>query len=293
MLTVGCRSVRDTWPVMDAESLEEAAAGTAAARPADGSRGSDQRVILGNTGQNVLGLAIGAVATFAAQVIMTQRLGDRAYGIVTVTTQFAFIAAAATRFGMDVANVRLVAILVGRDEAAHSRTLVRRAALIATAVSVPFSLFAYAISPWLARTFFGESAAATPAFRAAAVTVPFAALAFTYMGATRGLKIMRYTLYSQWTAQPIGWIVFTVGFWAIWSASAGAASWAFGASWALALAIAAYGWHKEQRRFPHEITGPGIAEEHTGSLLRFGALRAPAPCSRSSSSGPTCSCSRS
>ena len=58
---------------------------------------------------------------------MTQRLGDRAYGIVTVTTQFAFIAAAATRFGMDVANVRLVAILVGRNEAAHGRALVRRA----------------------------------------------------------------------------------------------------------------------------------------------------------------------
>lgn len=236
---------------------------------------ADQRVILGNTGQNVLGLAIGAVATFAAQVIMTQRLGDRAYGIVTVTTQFAFIAAAATRFGMDVANVRLVAILVGRNEAAHSRALVRRGAVIATGVSVPFALVAYAISPWLARTFLGDSTAAIPAFRAAAVTVPFAALAFTYMGATRGLKIMRYTLYSQWTVQPIGWIVFTVGFWAIWSASAGAASWAFGASWALALAIAAYGWQKEQRRFPHEITGEGIAEERTGALLRFGALRAP------------------
>ena len=81
-----------------------------------GERGRDQRVILGNTGQNVLGLAIGAVATFAAQVIMTRRLGDGGFGVVTVTTQFAFIAAAATRFGMDVANVRLVAILVGRDE---------------------------------------------------------------------------------------------------------------------------------------------------------------------------------
>ena len=115
-----------------------------------------------------------------------------------------------------------------------------------------------------------------PAFRAAAVTIPFAALAFTYMGATRGLKIMRYTLYSQWTAQPIGWIVFTLGFWAIWAATAGAAGWAFGASWALALAIAAYGWQKEQRRFPHELTGEGIPEERTGPLLRFGALRAPA-----------------
>ena len=111
-------------------------------------------MILGNTGQNVLGLAIGAVATFAAQVIMTQRLGDRAFGVVTLTTQFAFIAAAATRFGMDVANVRLVAILVGRGEAARSRGLVRRAGAIAAAVSVPFAVLAYFLAPWLADTFF-------------------------------------------------------------------------------------------------------------------------------------------
>jgi O-antigen/teichoic acid export membrane protein len=262
---------------MDPELVEEAVEVTEAAEPvAVGPKGSDQRVILGNTGQNVLGLAIGAVATFAAQVIMTRRLGDRAYGVVTLTTQFAFIAAAATRFGMDVANVRLVAILVGRGEASRSRALVRRAMLIATAVSVPFAVIAYALSPWLAEMFFGGNAAAVPAFRAAAVTVPFAALAFTSMGATRGLKIMRYTLYSQWTAQPIGWIVFTLTFWAIWAATASAASWAFGASWALALAIAAYGWHKEQRRFPDGALGEGIPEEHTGPLLRFGALRAPA-----------------
>jgi O-antigen/teichoic acid export membrane protein len=260
---------------MDPEITEEAVEVTEAEPVAGGVHGSDQRVILGNTGQNVLGLAIGAAATFAAQVIMTRRLGDRSFGIVTLTTQFAFIAAAATRFGMDVADVRLVAILVGRGEAARSRTLVRRAGLIATAVSVPFAVLAFAIAPWLARTFSGSASVATPAFRAAAVTVPFAALAFTYMGATRGLKIMRYTLYSQWTAQPIGWIVFTLGFWAIWSATAGWASWAFAASWVLAFAIAVYGWVKEQRRFPHEVTGAGIPEEHAGALVRFGALRAP------------------
>jgi O-antigen/teichoic acid export membrane protein len=261
---------------MDPEVVEEAVEVTGAGEPAAvGPRGSDQRVILGNTGQNVVGLAIGAVATFAAQVVMTQRLGGRAYGVVTLTTQFAFIAAAATRFGMDVANVRLVAILVGRGEAARSRGLVRRAGTIAAAVSLPFMALAYWLSPWLAETFFEGTEAAVPAFRAAAVTVPFAALAFTYMGATRGLKIMRYTLYSQWTAQPIGWIVFTLGFWAIWSATAGAAGWAFGASWALALAIAVYGWWKEQRRFPDATVGNGIPEEHTGALLRFGALRAP------------------
>jgi len=106
-----------------------------AASPPTGDRARDQRVILGNTGQNVLGLAIGAAATFAAQVIMTNRLGDQGFGIVVLTTQFAFIAAAATRFGMDVANVRLVAILVGRGQAARSRGLVRRAVAIATVVA--------------------------------------------------------------------------------------------------------------------------------------------------------------
>jgi O-antigen/teichoic acid export membrane protein len=237
---------------------------------------SDQRIILGNTGQNVVGLAIGAVATFAAQVLMTNRLGREPFQVVTVTTQFAFVAAAATRFGMDVANVRLVAILVGRGESAHLGDLVRRSAIIATGVSLPFAVAAWFASPWLARSFSGLPDAALPAFRAAAVTVPFAALAFTYMGATRGLKIMRVTLYAQWIAQPIGWIVFTLGFWVI-AATAGWASLAFGASWAVALGIAWAGWEKERRRLPtHTGTTSGIPEQETRALLRFGAIRAPA-----------------
>jgi O-antigen/teichoic acid export membrane protein len=247
-----------------------------AASPPSGDHARDQRVILGNTGQNVLGLGIGAVATFAAQVIMTNRLGDRGFGIVTLTTQFAFIAAAATRFGMDVANVRLVAILVGRGQSSRSRGLVRRAVAIATIVSIPFAVAALVLSPWLASTFSAKPGSAEPAFRAAAVTVPVTALAFTFMGATRGLKIMRFTLYSQWIAQPIGWIAFTLAMWAAFSSTAWVASAAFGVSWALALAIAWYGWEKEQGRFPDAVAGEGIAEEHTGALVRFGALRAPA-----------------
>jgi O-antigen/teichoic acid export membrane protein len=243
---------------------------------------SDHRVIVGQTGQNVLGLGIGAVATFAAQVLITNALGDQAFGVVTLTTQAAFIAAAATRFGMDVANVRLVAILQGRGEAARARGLVRRSAAIAAAVSVPFAAAAFLASGWLAERFTAVPAMAEPAFRAAAVTVPFAALAFVYMGATRGLKIMRYTLYSQWIAQPIGWIVLMVLFWTG-ARTAGVTTLAFGASWALALGIALAGWDREQRRIPRMPggttsagNGVGIAEEHTGALVRFGALRAPA-----------------
>lgn len=246
------------------------------ASPRTGDHRADQRIILGNTGLNVLGLVIGAAATFAAQVIMTRRLGDVGFGVVTLTTQFAFVAAAATRFGMDVANVRLVAILVGRGQAARARGLVRRSALIAVGVSAPFGLVALLAASWLARTFSGEPTAAEPAFRAAAATIPLAALAFTYMGATRGLKIMTYTLYSQWIAQPIGWIVLTLALWAAVSSEAWVAATAFGASWALALAIAWYGWEREQTRFGEAAVGEGIPEEHTVALLRFGGLQAPA-----------------
>lgn len=258
----------------ETELLEEAAeAAPETTRPAGVSR--DHRIILGNTGQNVLGLGIGALATFAAQVLMTNALGDKAFGVVTLTTQFAFIAAAATRFGMDVANVRLVAILVGRNEQARTRGLVRRSVLIAAAVSLPLGGLAFLASGTLADRFSALPGIATPAFRAAAVTIPIAALAFTYMGATRGLKIMRFTLYSQWIAQPIGWIFLTLALWAA-SKTAEMTTLAFGTSWLLALVIAWYGWEKESRRFPHDLTGEGIAEEHTGALLRFGALRAPA-----------------
>ena len=237
----------------------------------------DRRVILGNTGQNVIGLAIGAVATFAANVLLTNRLGDEGFGIVTLTTQFAFVAAAATRFGMDVANVRLVAILAGRGQAERARGLVRRSAAIATIVSIPAGVAVFALAPWLAERFSGRPDAAVDAFRAAGVAIPLGALAFTYMGATRGLKIMRFTLYAQWIAQPIGWIALTLAFWVAASESSGAASAAFAASWGLALAIAWFGWEREQRRFePSLVGGEGIPEERTGALVTFGALRAPA-----------------
>jgi len=246
------------------------------ASPRTGEDARDRRIILGNTGQNVLGLAIGALATFAAQVIITRRLGDEGFGVVTLTTQFAFIAATATRFGMDVANVRLVAILAGRGQLVRAPRLVRRAVVIAAAVSIPVGLAVFVLAPWLADLFSARPQAAEDAFRAAAVAIPAAALAFTFMGGTRGLKIMRYTLYAQWIAQPIGWIALIVLLWVALEPTPGVASAAYAVSWGLALTIAWLGWRAEEGRFPAAVAGEGIPEERTGALVRFGALRAPA-----------------
>ncbi|HXF37847.1 MAG TPA: polysaccharide biosynthesis C-terminal domain-containing protein [Actinomycetota bacterium] len=238
-------------------------------------RFGDQRNILGNTGQNVLGLAIGALATFAAQVLMTNALGPARFGVVTVATQFAFIAAAATRFGMDVANVRLVAILVGKGEGGRVRGLVARSAGIAAGVSLAFAAAAFLASGALAERFTALPGEAIPAFRAAAAAVPLAALAFTYLGATRGLKIMRHTLYAQWIAQPIGWILLALAGWSV-ARTAGVTTLAYAGSWGLALVIAWWGWERETRGRTVVGAGTGVPEERTGALLRFGALRAPA-----------------
>src|SRR5205823_7135225 len=104
---------------------------------------ADQRDIIGGAGQNVVGLAAGVLATFVTQIVMTRTLGPSIFGVVTVATQFAFIASTATRFGMDVANVRLVAILAGRGEHARVRPLVRKSAVIATVVSVALGVVVF------------------------------------------------------------------------------------------------------------------------------------------------------
>ena len=81
-------------------------------------RFGDQLNILSGTGQNAIGLVIAVVATFATQVLITRafgRAGPRVFGIVTIATQIAFVGSYFTRYGMDAASVRLVAIQVGRS----------------------------------------------------------------------------------------------------------------------------------------------------------------------------------
>jgi Membrane protein involved in the export of O-antigen and teichoic acid len=240
-------------------------------------RFGDQRDILGGAGQNVIGLAAGVLTTFATQVIMTRGLGPALFGVVTLTTQFAFIASTATRFGMDVANVRLVAILIGRGESGRTRPLVRTSAIIAAVFSVAGALVVVLLSGWLSTAFVSPRfhQQGTVAFVAAGVAIPFAALTWVYLGGTRGLKIMRHTLYIFWIGQPLGWIAIAVVGW-FFAKTAGVTAFAYAASWAIACGFAWWAWERETRGFDARTEGAGIPEERTGALMKFGMLRAPA-----------------
>src|SRR5439155_4633187 len=74
----------------------------------------DHLAILSGTGQNIAGLAVFVLASLGTNILISRAEGARSLAVVTLATQLAFIGGAATRFGMDMAAVRLVAIDVGK-----------------------------------------------------------------------------------------------------------------------------------------------------------------------------------
>jgi O-antigen/teichoic acid export membrane protein len=237
-------------------------------------RFGDERTILAGTGQSAAGLVVAIGATFATQVVITRVLGPSAFGIVTLATQGALVLGFFSRFGMDMAAVRRVAIDLGQGARERVRSVVSRASVIAAVASLVVGGAVFAFAEPLARTFAGQyrpGSDAVNAFRAGAVAIPFAALVQVYLGATRGLKIMRHTLSVFWVGQPLLWLALILVGWVA-ARTVAMTSLAYAASWAVATAWAAWLWRRETRGFGH---APPAAGE-VGELLRYGAPRAPA-----------------
>ena len=235
-------------------------------------RFGDERTILAGTGQSVLGLAVAILATFATQVLITRVQGPEIFGVVTLAAEGAVVLAYFSRVGMDMAAVRRVAIEMGQGRRALVRGIVSRAILISSVVGAIVAVVVFLAAEPLARALSRDEVdAATDAFRAAAFAVPFAALVQVYLGATRGLKVMRHTLYVYWMGQPLGWLVLILTGWLV-ARSAGMTTLAYAASWMFATIAAAWLWHRETRGFGSESPGQGEVR----ALLRYGAPRAPA-----------------
>ena len=261
--------------------MEEEGQLEAAARPPgvfSGTGGKDYRVLAAGTAQNIVGLAVFVVGTFAANILIARSFGGGgagavALGIVTIGTQFAFIVAAGTRFGMDMAAVRYVAIDVGAGHPGRIRPLVGRATEIAAAISIAVGVVVYLVAGPVGRALGdAQTAGATAAaLRAAAAAIPFVALTYVWVAGSRGLKVMRHTLYVQWMAQPLLWIVLMLVFWQIQKTEA-MAVWAYAGSWCLSAVAARFFWSSISGEPTREELEPRTA----GTLVRYGAPRAPA-----------------
>lgn len=233
----------------------------------------DHLAILAGTGQNVAGLAIFVLATFGTNILISRVFGSdgaAALGTITLATQFAFIAGAATRFGMDMAAVRRVAIDVGKGEPGRVRAVMSRAAAIAGVVSLVGAVLVLVSAGALGRAF-GATNGGRNAFRAAALALPFVALCQVYLGGTRGLKQMRHTLVIFWAGQPVAWIALMLMGWIV-SKSVGMSVLAYALSWLAATLAAWFVWERETSSFPRLPAAPGEVRD----LVRYGTPRAPA-----------------
>jgi O-antigen/teichoic acid export membrane protein len=266
------------------ETPDEIAEAIIAAEPADGADGKrlgaflgagsgakDSLTILSGTAQNIVGLGVFVIASFGMNILISHALGGKksaAFGQVTLITQLAFVVGAATRFGMDMASVRRVAIEFGKGEAGRSRAVVRLAAAIALVVSLAVGLAAFVAAGPIA-TFLG---APSGALRAAAVALVFVAVAQVYLGGSRGLKIMRHTLYAYWVGQSISWIAITLVMWKVFEKTVDITVLAYAISWVFATVVAVVSWRHATRTFTPMPAEPNEVR----ALMRYGAPRAPA-----------------
>jgi O-antigen/teichoic acid export membrane protein len=232
---------------------------------------SDYLTILSGTSQNVVGIGVAAVAMFVVQVMMSRTLGADGFGVVTLLTQAAFVASFGMRAGMDMAVLRDVAMEAGLARWERMRAPVARAAAIATVVSALAALVIIAAEDFVLRALSVSPGDYPWAVPAAALGLPFLALTNVWLAATRGLKIMRYTLYVFWAGQNIAWIAFTLILWRV-SESATASVLAYSLSWGVAAAAAHYCWVRESRNW--EVAG--LERGWLSRLVRYAGPRGPA-----------------
>ena len=226
-------------------------------------RVSEERTLLAGTAANVLGLVAGVAAVFGIQILLGRTLLPGAFGLVTVAVQVAFVASAGSRFGMDMAAVRFVAIGRGAGAADHLRSLVERCAVAAFGASALVAVLLAAGSPLFGH--YGRVVAL------AAASLPFLAVANVYLGATRGLGQMRQTLYVFWIGQPLVWIA-VAGAAIAAGGRTDAVILAYDASWLVAAFAARALWRREARPFG----GRRATREEVRAALSYGLPRAPA-----------------
>ena len=218
-----------------------------------GSEGKDFKTLAAGTAQNIVGLVVFVVGTFAANILISRAFGaeraDRArHRHARHAVRLHRGGGHPFRDGHGVGALRRDRgrrrpsrpRATGRDARGDHRR--RRCRVVLGALT-------FALAGPIGRALGADTPEQTIAsIRAAAVAIPFVALTYVWLGGSRGLKVMRHTLYVQWVAQPLLWIVLMLVLWRVVDKTEAVAVWAYAGSWIIAALGAWFFWGTISRR---------------------------------------------
>lgn len=237
-------------------------------RASPGQDGSDRLAGVARGGAlNLAGALIAAVATLALTVVITRQFTKPVAGAFFAATSLFLILEAAAGLGAYVGLVNFIARLRRLGHETRIPAILRAAiipvvtvSLVATAALI---LFAAPLARLLLSGHLGHAGASpgvvANALRALALALPFAALSDTLLGASRGYRVMRPTVFvdkiGRSSAQLIGVLI---------AISAGSIA-LLAPLWALPYVPAAVvGWYWLRRIRRSQRPGPGAAAKAPG-----------------------------
>jgi O-antigen/teichoic acid export membrane protein len=185
---------------MDVTATLAGRSATGGSEPDGGDRAGLGEVARGST-LNLAGAAISAAATLGVTVLITRRFSPPVAGAFFAATSLFLIIEAIANLGAYNGLIYFIARLRSLRARGRIPALLRAAVIPVTLVSVAAAVGMLVFAMPLARLLLGGHlshgagpAAVARTLRALAVTMPFAALLDTYLGASRGYRDMRPTV---------------------------------------------------------------------------------------------------
>ncbi|HEY3734176.1 MAG TPA: polysaccharide biosynthesis C-terminal domain-containing protein [Streptosporangiaceae bacterium] len=285
----GQRGAGPGGPARQPQAGQAGRSGPGRAGPGKAGAGQDQsgkpqlaEVARGGT-LNIAGAAVSAVATLAVSVMVTNRFNKTIAGAFFTATSAYLIVQALATLGANVGLVYFIARLRSLGEERRIRAIVRAAVIPVIVGSVLLTIGMLAFAGPLAHVLLAKDsgskggAAASPgavagALRLLSLTLLFAALENTFLGATRGYRDMRPTVMVEKIGRPLLQVACMAVAVVAGSAALLAPLWAL--PWIPASAIS-YVWLRRvrRRRGPRRATMPDLPPE-VAALL---ALSTPVP----------------
>lgn len=153
------------------------------------------------------GRVIGGSVQYLYVVIIAQMLGMGNFGLLMLSQAVINLAGIVSRLGLDVGVVRFIAIHHGIDNKAGVKGTILQGLLVSFSVSVLIAGILCLLAKPLCSNVFGKPELAG-LVKLLSISLPFYSIMTIALSTTRGLQIMKYTVYGQDIFFPVCNLVF-------------------------------------------------------------------------------------